>query len=526
MILRQTGAGVSTCFSFHAIAALALLGAIPLVSAGGAFPLLEIDGVFASNLVRAVVAHPSVRTARFREASAAAQADALDVAFRSPALAVGAGYAQGAGDVPGISIGRVAPSDAVTFEGGVEAPVGGGVYVGAGAAERVLAESEQGGDLVQTALGARLRIPLLRDAAYGLHRHEFSKRHALALRRRGERLQAQHAVARGGLLAWLDHIQGLADLQAVENAAQRAERLCEQTTERSLMQDVAAYQVFPTRYEVAIRREEVLEARQIVQNRLETLRERLGLHAMPSAAAAVPAAVSGETNDLVAVAQSIVGRGAILVNADDVLRRHPSCLIAAAAVEAAAAARRLVEEQAKDSLDLTAGAGWRGESESGVFGNESLTTSENALFEIGLAWRRPLDRRGIQLDVAAATAELEAALADAAAVENAVLGALVRAQADFAGAVGRLSLAAEAIEEARKTLAAEEQRFNLGEGTSRNVLDAQKDLTAAVRRCIVVARSVMSALVELCHAAGVNPVELVAPGAADLPTGADVLSRP
>ena len=83
----------------------------------------------------------------------------------------------------------------------------------------------------------------------------------------------------------------------------------------------------------------------------------------------------------------------------------------------------------------------------------------------------------------------------------------------LAGAAARLSLAAEAIDEAGKTLASEEQRFNLGEGTSRNVLDAQKDLTTAVRRGIVVARSVVNALVELCHAAGVNPVELVAGGA-------------
>ena len=491
-------------------AALFLIGFIPFSAASRPFPLLEVDPVFASNLVQAASAHPSVSAARLREASAGARAEALDYAFNSPVLGAAAGYAQGAGDVPGVSIGRVAPSDAVTFEGGVEAPVGAGVYAGAGAAERALTESEHGGGLAQTALGARLRIPLLRDAGYGLHRHEFSKRHALALRRRGERLKAQHAIARGGLLALTDHIQGLADLKAVENAAGRAERLCEQTTERSKMQDVAAYQVFPTRYEVALRREELVEARQTVQSRLETLRERLGLHA---AGAAAPAAVSGGTNDIVAVAQAIVRGGAVVFNADDVLRRHPSCLVAAAAVEEAAAALRLVEEQAKDSLDLTAGAGWRGESESGVFGDESLTTAENALVEIGIAWRRPLDRRGPESETAAAKAELEAALADAAGVENEVLAALARAQAEFAGAAGRLSLAAEAIEEAGKTLASEEQRFNLGEGTSRNVLDAQKDLTTAVRRGIVVARSVVNALVELCHAAGVNPVELVAGGA-------------
>ena len=492
---------------------MTLVASAPLPAASGPFPVLDIDPVFATQLVRAVSAHPSVSAAQLREASAVSLAEAVDFAFNSPALTASAGYAQGAGDVPGVSIGRVAPGDAATVEGGVDAPVGGGVYAGAGVAERALDETAFGGGLAQTALGARIRVPLLRDAGYGLYRQEFSKRHALALRRRGERLRAQHDVARAALLALTDHIQGLADLKAVENAALRAERLCEQTTERSRMQDVAAYQVFPTRYEVALRREEVLESRQMLQSRLETLRERLGLHV---AGAAAPISLDG-TNDVVAVAEAVVRNGVVAFNADDVLRRHPSCLVAAAAVEEAAAALRLVEEQAKDSLELTAGAGWRGESESGVFGDESLTTAENAVLEVGIAWRRPLDRRGPASERAAARAALEAALADAAAVENEVLAALARAQAEYAGASGRLDLASEAIEEARKTLASEEARFNLGEGTSRNVLDAQKDLTTAVRRGIVVARSVVDALVELCHAAGVNPVDLVAgvaPGSA------------
>ena len=94
--------------------AAALLGSIPILAACGPFPLLEVDPIFASNLVHAAFAHPSVSAARQREASAGAQAEALDYTFNSPLLGAAAGYAQGAGDVPGVSIGRVAPSDAAT----------------------------------------------------------------------------------------------------------------------------------------------------------------------------------------------------------------------------------------------------------------------------------------------------------------------------------------------------------------------------------------------------------------------------
>ena len=66
----------------------------------------------------------------------------------------------------------------------------------------------------------------------------------------------------------------------------------------------------------------------------------------------------------------------------------------------------------------------------------------------------------------------------------------------------RLALARSAVAEAGRVLAAEDERFALGEGSSRNVLDAQKDLTSASRRHVAVAGQVVSALAELRHALG------------------------
>lgn len=512
--------GVRVCERGNSLVmAAVLLGVLSRpVHGASILPTIVEDRVLATNLVKAVESHPAVWAAKMREEAAGFRAEGLDYTFRSPELSASTGYAQGADDVPGLSLSRVAPEDAVTVQSGVEAAVGGGLYAGAGVAERLLTDSdvEGAGDLRQTALGARVRLPLLRDFRYGLHRQEFSKLQAGAMRENAERIKKQNEVARDALLAWSDYLQGLSDMHAVENAVKRAEELFNQTSERAKLQDVAAYQVFPTQYEVALRKEELEESRQIVESRLTTLGERLGckLSDFSGNARENPLSanklVGDSTNDIVVIASSIINVGTKQFAPQDVLSRHPACLSAEASLQEASAARQLASEQAKDSLELSAGAGWRGESDSGFVGKDELETSENGMLEAGIVWKRSLDKRGVRSDVRAAASDREAALSECRVVQNEVIASLERAQSSWASACGRLELALSAIEDARKALTAEENRFRLGEGTSRNVLDAQKDLTTATRRGITVAAAVVDALVELSYAAGLAPVDLVA----------------
>ncbi len=490
------------------------VGLLFLVGSTGSFALPVVvptafDPVFATHVVNAVELHPSVMAAKMREQASIYRADGLGYAFNSPLLSASAGYAKGPDDIQGVSLSRVSPADAVTFSGGVEAPVGGGIYAGAGAAERVLTESDfgNGSDLRQTAVGARARLPLLRDFKYGLHRHEFSKLHAMALIDSAEREKMQCVVGRDALLAWISYLRGISDKQAVESAVSRAEKLYEQTSERAELKDVAGYQVFPTRYEVALRKEELQEAQQNVESGLETLRERLGLQAAGSAVVLTSATV---TNAILSLASAIAEFRDLTFTVDEVLQCHPTCLSALATVEAARTELSLAIEKAKDSLDVTAGLGWRGETDSGLIGSDAITSRNNEVLEVGILWTRSLDKRGVRSDVAVAKARLEAAFAELQRVENEVAASLARAQIVFASACGRLELASSAIGEARLTLAAEESRFNLGEGTSRNVLDAQKDLTSATRRGTSVAGTVADALVQLVYAAGQNPVGIIA----------------
>ena len=68
--------------------------------------------------------------------------------------------------------------------------------------------------------------------------------------------------------------------------------------------------------------------------------------------------------------------------------------------------------------------------------------------------------------------------------------------------IGRLKLLDQAMQAAKQTVAAEDERFRLGEGTSRNALDAQKDLTSALNRQARAAADILRALADYRHAAG------------------------
>jgi outer membrane protein TolC len=75
--------------------------------------------------------------------------------------------------------------------------------------------------------------------------------------------------------------------------------------------------------------------------------------------------------------------------------------------------------------------------------------------------------------------------------------------ASLAAARDRLDIVDRAVGEARRALDAESERMRLGEGRSRNVLDAQKDLTTAERRANQAALDTVLAILDLLHAAGV-----------------------
>jgi outer membrane protein TolC len=89
-----------------------------------------------------------------------------------------------------------------------------------------------------------------------------------------------------------------------------------------------------------------------------------------------------------------------------------------------------------------------------------------------------------------------------AAERNALLADLRSAAQTYSTLMERLKLLEQAKEAAQRTVTAEDERFRLGEGTSRNALDAQKDLTNALNRQARAAADILRALADYRYAAG------------------------
>jgi len=94
------------------------------------------------------------------------------------------------------------------------------------------------------------------------------------------------------------------------------------------------------------------------------------------------------------------------------------------------------------------------------------------------------------------------------------------AEAAYRAALRRMDQVESAVDNAVKTLEAERERFRLGEGRSRNVLDAQEDLTKAELRRNAAAADLLRAAAALDYAAGyprgLFPESSACPAARDL----------
>jgi outer membrane protein TolC len=454
--------------------------------------MVPAEGPLAAWLADARRRHPDVLAAAARSAAARQRAEAVGLDFEDPVVATSAGVSDGPGQAPHVTLPRVLPADALSAQAGVEAPLGGGLYGGVGGAQRRLTSDGEEDGRWQTVAGARLRLPLWRDRGYGLMRHEEAQRVADALTADAEAQGVAETLARDIVNAYAAWLQDVADAREVSRAVDRAEKLLEQTTTRAELKVVAEYQVFPARFETALRREELEAARQQIRVGLQTLAERLGL-------AAPPPLPEGESDLLLRWADALAGGLPAEWTAETACRQRAECRAARARAEAAEAAVLTAAEELKGDLSVSAGASWESEDDAA----DATTSDEPVGFEVAVAFSRPWGRHGERSRLAAARADADARLSEVAAVDVQVASQVARARTAYEGACSRLALARGAVDEARRVLAAEDERFALGDGTSRSVLDAQKDLTSATRRSVAVAGQVVTAMADLRHALGI-----------------------
>ena len=113
-----------------------------------------------------------------------------------------------------------------------------------------------------------------------------------------------------------------------------------------------------------------------------------------------------------------------------------------------------------------------------------------------------MGRREARGAARAREADLRVLDAELARVRLRIAAELERSLRAVSSARTRLALVGSAVTDAGAALAAEEERFRMGAARSRHVLDAQKDLTKAVRRQNLAAAALLRAYADYAYAAG------------------------
>jgi outer membrane protein TolC len=413
--------------------------------------------------------------------------------FLDPRLAATAGYSDWAREVPGATLVGGVPENSVTAKGGVEAPFLPGGYLSVGASEyRLLDPGQELDDLYQSLLGAQLAFPVGKDRFFAKFRSEdraaLERVNAAAQRLVSVQQDVRHEVE----LACIDLLKALAEEDTVASASKRVEKLLEEAKELVRLKVIPEYQVFPARLNVDLYREEKAITSNLWENGMTHLAELLGQTEPP-----VFAANAGLLMDLLARPDA---RGEISL--EEACRRrgaHAEILSLARAAEADVTVAR---EDVKPDVNLAVGGTWQGDSPDNLLGTELVVTEDHFAAEAVVTWKQPLGRRKERATVAAREADVQALLEKLRQERLRIASEMAAARSDLRAAHARVESLNAAVEEATRTLSAEEERFRLGEGRSRNVLDAQQDLTSAIRRRNVAAAALLRARADWRYATG------------------------
>ncbi|MDD5705134.1 MAG: TolC family protein [Kiritimatiellae bacterium] len=478
---------------FPIIAGLILSGVLPFYGASAhAAESAWLPAEAAAVLSVALTNNPALAAARSAWTAETQRAVAFD-GFYQPRVLAAAGANRGPAEAPESGLPLRLPGDAASAQAGVLFPLRVGARLGAGVAQRYLYETDGFEDQAQSVAGLRLEVPLWRDRGFRTQRLGQAAAEAVAEGTREALAGARQNVARDTLVAFANWLYAAADLREAEQAAERVESLRSETAARVELRATPEYQLFPAQMEVAFRQDELRQAQALRSSARHALEALLGA---PTPLAEADPALLRRWAERCATAEVAQVLGAAVATRPEMRQAQRVC-------EAADRLTDVAREQVRSDLSLAAGAGYQTENEDGGFGNENIVDDRRAGVEAALVWSRPFT-----FDAEAASLRARDADAEVARAELRRIGLLIgleRAQAEtaLAAARDRLGYLDRAVLEARRTLTAEEDRLRLGEGRSRNVLDAQKDLTTAERLANLAAFETVRAFAQLLHATGV-----------------------
>lgn len=435
---------------------------------------------------------PAIRAAREDTRQADAARDATDE-FLDPVSTAAAGRLSGSAATPLLSSPAGLPAaDAYGGAASVEVPLRPGIYAGAGVSEQYLVNPADGiAPGYRTLVGAQLRIPLIQDRGFSAWRQKQVRMQDLRVASLARQVETFQAVRHAVELAYINYLVELANAATAQLAGDRARELLKEAEELVRLKVVPEYQLAPARLELALRREECRAASQAIEVARVRLLQVIG--STPPAplttnAEALVARTAGIQLPVTALtAQTFEARGAM---------REIGALSKAAAAET-----RLLEDRLRADLSLTVRGVWAAE-DAASDTTPGLLSGDRSSAAAVLVWTRPWSQTGDRARLRESRAR-EAQLADMRReLLNRLNADFAAACHDFDGARERLKDITMAVEQARLTLEAESERFRLGEGRSRNVLDAQNDLTKAYRSRNAVIAALLKGRSDYMYASG------------------------
>ncbi|NOY82880.1 MAG: TolC family protein [Kiritimatiellaeota bacterium] len=375
----------------------------------------------------------------------------------------------------------------------IETPFKPGFYLTLGAAEnRLVDPGKEYNALYQTVFSAGVTVPLLRDRGFRKWRLLFAEAEA-TYRAAGSRLlwvrqDLRHRIEQ----RYIAMQEARSAYDVAQGATARVEKLLGEAKELVRLKVVPEYQLFPARMEVALARASELQAAEAFHRSVVFLAREIG---------------AVERRDFRAAPEMLIAwaRGAEVPAdwpAEEAFRRRGDCLELAARRASVQYRLQWAREELKSDLSLSAEAVWTGEDPHDPLGTGAYMADRREGGIVSLTWRRPLGRRTERAEVARQMSrlrELDHLLED---LKIGIRADLTTARSDFESARRQLVLVTEAVRDARQNLAAEAERFRLGEGRSRNVLDAQKDLTNAIQRQTRTAAALLRAQADFFYAVG------------------------
>ena len=470
--------------SFLNVAAL-WLGVIAWLPA--AWANLELEALVAE----AFANNPAVQAAQYEVSRAQAERDELR-GFFDPKLNATASQAD-----------YNAGYNQAFLHAGVDAAILPGVYLGTRFEQSYYSQLQDstmtnvfGGNnnnMWQSLAGLQLGVPLLRDRGFlqwKLSDERAAKRFALAQNHwRAVTQQCRHDVEQ----QYIAVLEAVAQRYVAQAALTRVEKLLNEAQELVRLKIVPGYQLFTARSEVALRQESETADQQACKTTQIRLRELLG-----TSQPVRPVRASFDT--LVLWAESV--ELPPLYAEDKALKARGDYNEILDFIEVAEKEKAINQDNLQSDLSLNMETILQGEDPNNVIGTGRYLSERNFGASIGLTWKRPWGYRTEKARMRSISATIDARYELLRQTAIRIRADLKVQHEQFMSAQDRLGLVSQAIVAARQALEAENERFCLGEGRSRNVLDAQIDLTDALKRQTIIAVELLRAYSSFMYASG------------------------